>query len=231
MRIPALAALTCALAVCLLTGCKNLPGYPKPAWQPPQDQMNFSALYKTNCAACHGDTGQNGIAIPLANPEYLALVDDASLKNIISAGMPGSMMPAFAKEDGGTLTDQQINAIIAGMRKKWGQPDAFGGMTPPAYSQPATGGNATQGRQDFITYCASCHEAAHNNITNTSFLALISDQSLRSVIIAGRPDLKMPDWRHVKPGHPLTDQEVTDIVTYLGSLRVASPGQPYPSHP
>lgn len=231
MRIPSLIAATCALAVCMLTGCKNLPGYPAPAWQPPQSRLAFTPLYKTNCAACHGEDGQKGTAIPLANPEYLALVDDGTMTKAIAGGMPGSLMPAFATEDGGTLTDQQIAAIVAGMRKRWSRPNAFGGMTPPAYAQPATGGNAVQGRQDYITYCSSCHEARHSSITNPSFLALVSDQSLRTLIIAGRPDLKQPDWRNDQPGHPLTDQEVTDIVTYLGSLRIASPGQPYPSHP
>ncbi len=231
MRIPPLVAVTCALAVCMLTGCKSLPGYPKHEWQPPQDQMNFHALYKQNCAACHGETGQGGMAIPLANPEFQALVDDQTLQQIISGGMPGTMMTAFAEKDGGTLTDPQVNAIIAGMRKEWAKPNAFGGMTPPAYEQPATGGDAEKGRQDYITYCVSCHEGPHDSITNASFLALISNQALRTIIIAGRPDLGQPDWRNDKPGHPLTDQEVTDIVTYLGSLRVASPGQPYPSHP
>ena len=231
MRISSLVAVTCALAVCMLTGCKSLPGYPKPAWQPPQDQMNFSALYKTNCAACHGADGQGGMAIPLANPEFQALVNDQVLRQVISGGMPGTMMAAFANKDGGTLTDKQIGALIAGMRKKWARPNAFGGTPPPSYAQPLNGGNADQGRKDFITFCASCHESKHDNITNSSFLALISDQALRTIIIAGRPDLKQPDWRNDKPGHPLTDQEVTDIVTYLGSLRVKSPGAAYPSHP
>lgn len=231
MRIPSLVVVTCALAVCLLSGCKSLPGYPKPAWKPPQDQMNFSVLYKTNCAACHGAAGEGGMAIPLANPEFQALVSDQTLRQIISGGMPGTMMTAFAKKDGGTLTDKQIGALIAGMRKRWSKPNVFGGTTPPPYAQPKSGGNAEQGRQDYITYCSSCHESQHDNITNSSFLALISDQALRTIIIAGRPDLKQPDWRNDKPGHPLTDKEVTDIVSYLGSLRVASPGAAYPSHP
>jgi len=231
MRISPLVAATCALAFCMLTGCKNLPGYPGPAWRPPQDQMNFHALYAHNCAACHGETGQGGMAIALANPELQGLVSDATLRQIISGGMPGTMMAAFAEKDGGTLTDKQVDALIAGMRKEWAKPKVFGGMTPPAYEQPAAGGDAEQGRKDYITYCASCHEGPHDSITNSTFLALISDQALRAIIIAGRPDLGHPDWRNDKPGHPLTDQEVTDIVTYLGSLRVASPGQPYPSHP
>ena len=231
MRIRTTAAVTCALAFCMLSGCKKLPGYPKPAWQPPQEQMKFSVLYKTNCAACHGETGENGMAIPLANPEFQALVGDETLRQIISNGMPGTMMTAFAEKDGGTLTDKQIDALIASMRKRWSKPDAFGGMTPPAYLQPATGGDPQQGRKDYITYCMSCHEQPQDSITNTSFLALISDQALRTIIIAGRPDLGQPDWRNDKPGQPLTDKEVTDIVAYLGSLRVVSPGQAYPSHP
>ena len=39
------------------------------------------------------------------------------------------------------------------------------------------------------------------------------------------------DWRSYTPGHPMTDQEVTDVVAWLTSHRIATPGQPYPSHP
>ena len=63
-----------------------------------------------------------------------------------------------------------------------------------------------------------------------AFLALISDQNLRSITIAGRPDQGMPDWRSAG-AQPMTDQQVTDIVAWLASKRVATPGQPYPTHP
>ncbi len=231
MRMSPLAAMTCALALCLLSGCQKMPGYPGPAPKAPQDQMNFSKLYKTNCAACHGDNGRNGTAIALNNPEYMALVDNATLKKWISQGDPKALMPAFAKSNGGTLTDKQIGAMIAAMRKNWSKPNAFGGTTPPPYVQPASGGDAVQGKKDYVTYCQSCHEGARESITSPSFLALISNQELRTIIIAGWPDLKQPDWRNDKPGHPLTDKQVTDIVAYLGSLRVANPGQPYPVAP
>ena len=36
-----------------------------------------------------------------------------------------------------------------------------------------------------------------------------------------------PDWRTNVPGKPLSDQEVTDVVTWLASRRVQNPGQPY----
>jgi len=53
---------------------------------------------------------------------------------------------------------------------------------------------------------------------------LVSDQALRSIVVAGRPDIGHPDWRNDKPGSPLSAQNVTDIVTYLGSLRSLTPG-------
>lgn len=230
MRRRYLLPIVCVFAVSLLSGCKDLPGYPKPAWQPPKDETSFKVLYTQNCASCHGENGRNGTAIALNNPEYLAIANDAALHQAITNGVPDSLMPAFAMSAGGMLTSQQVDILVNGIRQHWGQPNALAGATPPAYLQPATGGNAQQGRQNYIQYCLSCHNSKQTNITNTSYLALISDQALRSIIIAGRPDLGQPDWRNDKPGHPLTDQEVTDIVTYLGSLRVQNPGQPYSSY-
>ena len=62
----------------------------------------------------------------------------------------------------------------------------------------------------------------------------MSDQALRSIIIAGRPDIGQPDWRNarqdVRKNGPLTAQDVTDIVAYLRTLRSPTPGQPYPQN-
>jgi hypothetical protein len=68
------------------------------------------------------------------------------------------------------------------------------------------------------------------SIVDGSYLALISDQALRSIVIAGRPDEGMPDWR-TDAAQPLTDQQITDIVAWLSSKRIANPGQPYPTVP
>ena len=63
--------------------------------------------------------GQDGAATNLANPEYQALIDDASLREVIAKGMKGTLMPAFAQENGGMLTDAQIDALVQGMRASW----------------------------------------------------------------------------------------------------------------
>jgi cytochrome c oxidase cbb3-type subunit III len=58
-------------------------------------------------------------------------------------------------------------------------------------------------------------------------LALVGDQELRTIVIAGRPEFGAPDWRGDIPGKPMSDQEVTDVIAWLASRRVEVPGQPY----
>jgi cytochrome c oxidase cbb3-type subunit III len=216
-------AMALALPLVLaLAGCGRMPGA-KAEETPvrPDAVMDFPALYSTNCQACHGTNGHGGPAMELGNPEYQALVDDATLRKWISGGMPGTEMPAFAQSAGGMLTDAQINAIIAGMRKEWAQPNVFVDATPPAYAQTASG-DAKRGQQMYQARCASCHrEPGREQVTSATYLSLVSDQALRTVIVAGRTDIGQPDWRlrGAKGASPLSGQDVTDIVTYLGTLR------------
>jgi mono/diheme cytochrome c family protein len=188
--------------------------------------VSFDRLYAQNCSACHGENGSGGPALDLANPQYQALADDESLRRWITSGMPGTQMPAFGESAGGFLTPQQVDTLVGGMRSRWAQPNRNVTDMPP-YSSSAVG-TAEQGRQIFQVNCSSCHEQGRQKITDTSYLALMSDQSLRTIIIAGRPDLGQPDWKQVRPYQPLTDQNVSDLVAYLHSLRSDTPGQPYP---
>lgn len=224
-----------ALAVCfaaVISGCEHAPGYPPAAMARPSEVTDFATLYNQNCSACHGRNGQNGPAIDLGNPEYQALAGDDVLSSWISGGIPGTEMPAFAESAGGMLSNRQIDAIIAGMRKQWSVPNAFGGVAPPPYEQPQTA-DPHRGQAAYQAHCASCHASSSEQITSPSYLALMADQQLRSVIIAGRPDIGQPDWRHDSPGGklttPLSAQEVDDIVAYLGSLRNAPAAASIPS--
>jgi mono/diheme cytochrome c family protein len=214
------------LPAMLAAGCGHAPGYPPSPLPRPDQVTDFGSLYGANCAACHGANGQGGPAIDLANPEYQALVDDASLRKWITGGMPGTEMPAFAQSAGGMLTDAQVNAIIAGMRKAWSKPHVVASSTPPPYA-PGAAGDASRGQQVYAARCASCHQSANQDITSPDYLALVADQALRSIVIAGRPDIGQPDWRlprnNGKPAAPLSAQDVSDVVAYLGSLRGASP--------
>jgi cytochrome c oxidase cbb3-type subunit 3/ubiquinol-cytochrome c reductase cytochrome c subunit len=71
-----------------------------------------------------------------------------------------------------------------------------------------------------------------NVINDPVFLALISDQALRRYVITGRPDLGMPDYAGSRPRqpdyHPLTPEQVNDLVALLASWRLdpATDGKP-----
>jgi mono/diheme cytochrome c family protein len=221
-------ALLLLVSLILLAGCNRKLGPPndEDELRRPENVVSFDRLYKQNCSACHGENGSGGPAFDLANPTYQALVDDASLKRWITSGMPGTQMPAFGESAGGFLTPQQVDALVAGLRARWDRKDHDGAGMPP-YSSSAVG-NAEHGQDVLRLSCSSCHQQVQQKITDTSYLALVSDQSLRTIIIAGRPDLGHPDWKQVRPGHPLADQDVSDVIAYLHSLRSDTPGQPYP---
>jgi cytochrome c oxidase cbb3-type subunit III len=222
-----------AASLTLLAACSAEPGRPAKGSETPapNEVVEFRALFAANCVGCHGRQGRGGAAIGLADPVYLAVTDDASIRKVTADGVPGTAMPAFAQSAGGMLTDAQIDVITSGIRS-WGRPGVLAGAhQPPRVATSA--GDARRGQEAFGTYCASCH-GAHGEggpkgsaITNDSFLALVSDQGLRTIIIAGRADLGAPDWREYVPGRPMSDQEVSDVVAWLASQRVQSPGQPY----
>jgi len=219
-------------ASAVLVSCGPAPGRPGKDLEAlaPTEVVEFRALYAANCAGCHGREGRGGAAIGLADPVYLAIADDIAISHVIAGGVPRTSMPAFAQSAGGMLTDVQIAVITGGIRS-WSRPVTLGAIPPSRAAKSV--GDVQRGEAAFGRYCASCHGARGEGgpkgsaITNDSFLALISDQGLRTVVIAGRPDLGAPDWREYVPGRPMSEQEVTDVVAWLASQRVKNPGQPY----
>jgi cytochrome c oxidase cbb3-type subunit 3/ubiquinol-cytochrome c reductase cytochrome c subunit len=217
-----------ALGSLSLAGC-HAPGKPEPEVARPEQLQDFAPLYKQNCAACHGEEGRSGLAVSLANPVYIAIAGKQAILNATAKGGPGALMPAFARKHGGTLTDQQVEILAEGIIHHWGRSGVLGGETPPSYAATLTG-DTSAGETAFHAYCARCHSASNESqpasvkkidagsLTDPSYLALISDQSLRSTILSGRPDEGMPDWRGFT-SHPLTDQQITDIVAWLASQR------------
>jgi cytochrome c oxidase cbb3-type subunit 3 len=63
---------------------------------------------------------------------------------------------------------------------------------------------------------------------DTAYLALVSDQELRTIVIAGRPELGAPDWRSDVEGRAMSAKEISDVVAWLSSHRTKFPGKPYP---
>jgi cytochrome c oxidase cbb3-type subunit 3 len=222
------------VTVAACTGCNRSPGRPKSDSEviPPNRVMDFSLLYGQNCAGCHGPSGRGGAAIALANPVFLAIADDRAIRRITENGVPGTPMPAFAESAGGMLTDKQIDALVSGIRS-WAIHNDLQNATLPPYSSP-TPGDPQRGAGAYQTYCSSCHGvegrggSQAGSIVDGSYLALVSDQELRTIVIAGRPELGAPDWRGDVEGRAMSAQEISDVAAWLSAHRTPSPGQPYP---
>ncbi|MBV8533893.1 MAG: c-type cytochrome [Verrucomicrobia bacterium] len=138
-------------------------------------------------------------------------------------------MPGYSSKVGGLLTEDQINVLVEGIYN-W----AKGHQEPtdnPPYS--AALGNAEHGEAVFAQYCANCHGSdgagvpgKAGSVVDATFLSLVSDQYLRTVVIVGRPDLGMPGFREYVPGKTMSAEEISDVVAWLSSRRQGkAPGQ------
>jgi mono/diheme cytochrome c family protein len=233
MKRRAILVISTIVALMTCGACNSSRGAPRADSEvlPPSQVVDFNLLYGQNCAGCHGPEGKGGAAIALANPVFLAIADDAVIRRTAANGVPRTPMPAFAQSAGGMLTDKQIDALVRGIRS-WAKPDALGNTIPPPYAAQAPG-DPQHGADAYRTYCSSCHGVdgrggiKASSIVDGSYLALVSDQGLRTVVIAGRPELGAPDWRGDVEGQPMSAQEITDVVAWLSSQRPQFPGQPY----
>ena len=94
------------------------------------------------------------------------------------------------------------------------------GFALPALSdeEPKRGGTV------YGVYCSSCHGAdgrggRASSIVDDSYLGLVSDQGLRTTVIAGRPDLGAPDWRSNLRDRPMSPDDVSDVVAWMSARR------------
>lgn len=227
----------------VVCGCGK-PG-PQDRAQLPREELEFEQLFGQHCAACHGKDGRQGPAPPLNDPIFRAIVDARTVVSVISEGRPGTLMPAFGaaargrvrSDDEGratvhpgreSLSDRQVEILASGILS-WGPVYKPTGPAPPPYQAPkGSAADVQAGRKVFASTCARCHGkdgrgAKAGALHDPVFLALISNQALRRIIITGREDFKMPDYASVadvtRASGPLTDRDVTNLVALLASWR------------
>lgn len=215
----------CILAALFLTACDRMPGKPTLAqkWRSPDSLTGFKELYNQNCLACHGDGQSIAGSLTLKNPLYVSLVPKETLRSIISQGVSGHNMPAFAKQNGGQLTDEQINTIVEGILA-WSDNSKIPQAAVPPYAAPL--GNVASGKSVFAASCASCHGdegtggSKAGSVVDKYYLDLVSDQYLRTIAIVGRPELGCPDFAHHDQSKPMDANDISDVVAWLASHRV-----------
>ncbi|MGA3240452.1 MAG: c-type cytochrome [Bryobacteraceae bacterium] len=219
-------------AILTLAGCDGLPGHPSAREEVvrPEQVLDFNTLYRENCSGCHGADGKGGASIALRDPVFLAIADDATIRKVAAGGVSGTQMLPFAQSKGGMLTDEQIGVLVQGIRA-WVQADVpradvpRDGLPPYAAQSP---GDPQRGAAVYATFCAHCHGPngqggkGGSSIADGAYLSLVSDQYLRTIVIAGRPELGAPDWRGDMTGRAMSAVEISDVVAWLASQRPPS---------
>jgi putative heme-binding domain-containing protein len=112
----------------------------------PEGESHGSALFASNCAACHGADGRGGEHAPdIATASDVQRLTDKNLIDIVNNGITGTGMPGF-----GELGHDQILALVRYLRTLQGKNTA---VTLP--------GNAEHGEKLFFgkAQCSECHMA------------------------------------------------------------------------
>lgn len=204
------------------------------------DPARGAQLYTQNCAVCHGDRAQGRVGARLAK-DFPGIRVDAFLKETISNGVQGSVMPAWSKEKGGPLSDTEIDDLVAYIRSLGHvAPTVPAGPTatlPPAPSPVATfpPGDSTRGAVIFAQNCAVCHgDRGQGRIGATlqkDWPGIQPQAFIEATVSQGVPGSKMPAWSKTFGG-PLTDQEIADAAAFVRTLKQPGPTPtPVPASP
>lgn len=199
------------------------------------DVSRGAKLFAQDCAVCHGDKAQGRVGATL-DKDFPGIRVDVLLKQIISTGVPGSVMPAWAKAQGGPLNDAEIDDLVAYIRSLGNQaPTVPAGPTATARPRPSPAatypaGNSTRGTKLYADNCALCHgangEGRVGALLQKDWSGINVESFLDNTIARGVAGSRMPAWAK-SYGGPLTDQEIADVAAYIRTLK--KPTQPPPT--
>ncbi|MFV1984170.1 MAG: c-type cytochrome [Thiohalomonadales bacterium] len=184
-------------------------------------------LYKQHCAACHGNTGDGGVGVPLSLPDFQSSISNEYLRKTIRIGRSGRVMPAFTQ-----LSDADVNAIIKYMR-------SFAKVKIPKENKTKIKGNINSGKKLYRTYCSVCHGAFGEGgqgtgvtfsrprnlpimspaLNNSGFLASATDHMIKRAVVKGRRGTPMISYKE----QGLSDSNINDIVSYVRSFEKFKP--------
>lgn len=188
------------------------------------DPERGGQLFAENCAVCHGEDGQGRIGAKL-NKEWPGISVDAYLRRIISGGITGTRMPAWAEASGGPLTEQDIEDIATYI-------EGLSGGTEPVYPAPTpapqviptlagVAGDPGAGAAIYAQNCAVCHgDRGQGRIgaqLAKNWPAIEPGALIRATVGKGVPGTVMPAWS-VDFGGPLSHTEIDDVTAYVLSL-------------
>lgn len=180
--------------------------------------LRGAAVYAEFCQACHGPQGQArgaGAAFPAitydADTAHEVIVNGAD-----SDAADGVAMPGY----GAVLSEAQIDDVLAYMAT-WESGETPALPEPNIHVEeihvPNYFGDAQAGAEVYAKFCAGCHGAAGQGRAGDAFPALAFDAlTMRRVTAQGADSPYMPGFA-ASAGGPLSDEQLTDLETYLAS--------------
>lgn len=173
--------------------------------------------YAENCAICHGVAGEGIAGNPALNTEAIRTLSTTDLAKVITRGRDGTLMAAWALEEGGVFSAAQVNELVAMIQYgNWDyveQRVAELGLTPPdliefevsesmlaAISNLPDSERLGAGLTVFAENCAACHNA---NGSGTLIAPAIDTPELRetpkeeivNLVNNGVPATLMAGWQ------------------------------------
>ncbi|MCJ7677969.1 MAG: c-type cytochrome [Anaerolineales bacterium] len=191
------------------------------------DPEHGGRLFVENCAVCHGVDGKGRVGANLT--DFPGISINAALIETIRQGIPGTRMPAWGQENGGPLTQNDIEDLAEYILV------AFSGTEPlaplPTYQPvpvtpiPGIPGDAQSGSVVFQANCTVCHGAqGQGGIGGKLAKSWPGNEPLAYVLKVvgdGIPGATMPAWLQANGG-PLNAAEVADVSAYVLTLRPAT---------
>ncbi len=185
------------------------------------DPKHGEEQYNINCAACHQPEGigKVGFAPSIRNRDFLALASDDFIKQTVKTGRPGT--PMVARAD---LSEAILDDIIAYLRSV----EVANPIEITLDHDKKYHGDVSEGATKYGTYCASCHGVKGDGYISggsgpaiglPGFLAAASDDYIYQTLRLGRMGTAMRPFLGARGVANLTDQDASDIITYLRSLQ------------
>jgi mono/diheme cytochrome c family protein len=203
-----------------------------------------------NCANCHGGEGQGGLANPAHKDPYTGYAvaysapplnnvfsrwDEEVVRFTIERGRPGTPMPTWGVDFGGSMTSMMVDDVIAYLKSIQVEPEQISDDC----KKPSEEDRLTCGEEIFEVRCAVCHGPEGSGkegpgTTNEPWyqgMALwegdvghLSDAQHYFTIVNGRRFAFMPSFGEapaqgipVSP-NPLTDEQIEAVMEYERSL-------------
>jgi len=203
-------------------------------------------LFAENCAACHGQFGEGGpnptragdMIPPISSSEFLTTRDDTTIRNIIEQGQPDLGMNPFGSGYGGSLSDDQVDALVAFIRAWQANPPQVAAPEPPtpaptkaSPAEPTAG--AAGGEITFSgvvmpilqAKCQACHSASTKlgGWDMTSYETIMSTGENGPVIVPGNAQesllakLIQGEGGQMPPGGGMSSEDIQSILDWISA--------------